>query len=220
LGIGTLTISLLVFSLVYTFNNALLTLVSQAYGQHDFKLCARYLNRQIYLNLAIFLLLSLALFFLAEPLFLSLDLSPQVAARSASYVRIVLPGHMFLTISNCYQKYLSAQREVRMQMWANVIALGCYMPIAWLMIGRGIEGIAVSMSVNYVMRWATLQGMIHWSRFKDQLIPLSKKSCRKNLWPQLRLGLKSVSMGIWQYWSYQMFTVIVIIMMPTEIIAA
>lgn len=108
LGIGTLTISLLVFSLVYTFNNALLTLVSQAYGQHDIKLCARYLNRQIYLNLAIFLPLSVVLFFFSEPLYLFLDMSPVVATRSASYVRIVLPGHMFLTISNCYQKYLSA----------------------------------------------------------------------------------------------------------------
>ena len=107
----------------------------------------------------------MVLFFFSEPLYLFLDMSPVVAARSASYVRIVLPGHMFLTISNCFQKYLSAQREVRMQMWANVIALVCYMPLAWLMIGGGIEGIALSMSVNYVMRWATLQGMIYWSRY-------------------------------------------------------
>lgn len=43
-----------------------------------------------------------------------------------------------------------------MQMWANVITLVGYMPISWLLTGRGIEGIALSMSVNYVMRWATL----------------------------------------------------------------
>ncbi len=107
-----------------------------------------------------------------------------------------------------------------MQMWANVISLSCYMPLAWLLIGRGIQGIALSMSANYVIRWASLQGLIYWSRYNDQLIPFSKKSGRKNLGPQLRLGLKSVSMGIWQYWSYQMYTVMVIIMMPTEMIAA
>lgn len=45
LGLGTLTISLVIFSVVYTFNNALLTLVSQAFGQKDMKLCATYLNR-------------------------------------------------------------------------------------------------------------------------------------------------------------------------------
>ena len=50
LGLGSLAISLLIFSIIYTFNNSLLTLVSQAFGQRDLKQCATYLNRQILLT--------------------------------------------------------------------------------------------------------------------------------------------------------------------------
>lgn len=129
----------------------------------------------------IFLPLHIILFLYVETLFLWLNMSPDVASRSASYVRIVLPGHIFLTIQNCYQKYLSAQREVRMQMCANLISLGFYLPIAFLMIGKGIQGIAWSMSFNYIVRWATLQVLIYRSKYKENLVSLWRPSSRKSL---------------------------------------
>ena len=45
LGLGSITLSSFIFALSYTFNGGLSTLISQAYGQKDLKLCAIYLNR-------------------------------------------------------------------------------------------------------------------------------------------------------------------------------
>ena len=108
LGLGQLTINLIIFSVVYTFNNALLTLVSQAFGQKNFKLCSTYLNRQIYLVVAIYIPQAIILYCFLERGFLAIGIDALIARHAAQYVNICLVGHLFLNISNCYQKWLSA----------------------------------------------------------------------------------------------------------------
>ncbi len=102
LGIGSLIISLFVFSVIYTFDNALLTLVSQAYGQRDYQLCAKYLNRQIHLVFMISLPQALLFYFGVDTVLGLLGLNPDIALKAALYVKTCVFGHMFLNISNCY----------------------------------------------------------------------------------------------------------------------
>jgi Na+-driven multidrug efflux pump len=45
LGLATLTVGILHLSITVNFNGALDTLISQAYGAKDFKMCGIYLNR-------------------------------------------------------------------------------------------------------------------------------------------------------------------------------
>lgn len=45
LGLGNLTVSILMLSVGVSFNGSLDTLISQAYGQNDVRLCGVYLNR-------------------------------------------------------------------------------------------------------------------------------------------------------------------------------
>ena len=49
LGLGALTLGICFLSLCVSFNGSLDTLGSQAYGSGDLKMCAIYLNRQLFL---------------------------------------------------------------------------------------------------------------------------------------------------------------------------
>ena len=53
LGLGNLVISLTLNSLGISFNGSLSTLVSQAYGQKEYKMIGLYLNRNLILNVLI-----------------------------------------------------------------------------------------------------------------------------------------------------------------------
>ena len=66
LGLGNLTLSIFLYSLGISFNGSLSTLVSQAYGQKEYRLCGIYLNRQIYINMAITFPISLYLLFFSK----------------------------------------------------------------------------------------------------------------------------------------------------------
>ncbi|TNV80766.1 hypothetical protein FGO68_gene5312 [Halteria grandinella] len=223
LGLGTLMISVGLFSIVYTFNNSLLTLVSQSFGQKDQKLSATYLNRQIYLIIILYIPQSFLLYRYTETVFLNLGIDPAIASQGALYVRICLYGHLFLNISNCYQKYLSAQREVKMQMLANLVSLFSHTFLIYILVinrGMGIEGVALATSINYFLRFIILQVFIYFSRFNEHLIGMCRRRSRKHLLAQMRLGLKSVVMGIWQHWSYQMYSVIAIGLTHADVIAA
>ncbi len=54
-------LSIFLLSLGVTFNGALDTLIPQAYGQRDLRLCRVYLNRQLFLTTFVFFVLSLPL---------------------------------------------------------------------------------------------------------------------------------------------------------------
>jgi hypothetical protein len=64
---------------IYTFNNSLLTLVSQSFGQRDMMLCATYLNRQIILTVAMYIPQFMILFLYTEKVFLAAGIDPVIA---------------------------------------------------------------------------------------------------------------------------------------------
>lgn len=41
-------------------------------------------------------------------MYLGIGIDPIIAYEAATYVKICLVGHIFLNVSNCYQKFLSA----------------------------------------------------------------------------------------------------------------
>ena len=162
------------------------------------------------------------LYFFIEQLYLCIGINSLIAYEAANFVKICLVGHIFLNISNCYQKYLSAQREVRLQLGSYLIEFVLHCMVAYVLVyiyNQGIYGIAMVTSFDYFIRFMSLQIFIYYSRFQKNLIPLYDPECFQNLLPQLKLSLKSFMMGFWQHRSYQMYSVITIFM-PSEILAA
>ncbi len=64
-GLGSLTISICVISIGSCFAMGSSTFISQAYGAKDFKMCAIYRNRQMYLNTVLFVILAVPMLFIS-----------------------------------------------------------------------------------------------------------------------------------------------------------
>jgi multidrug resistance protein, MATE family len=107
-------------------------------------------------------------------------------------------------------------------MFSNIISLIIHTFVAISLVDKNfeIEGIAIAMCINYIVRFISLQLLIVYSPYQKNLISLLDRTSWKNLKNQLRLGLISVFMGIWQYWSYQMYSVIAMLFMAANVIAA
>ncbi len=64
---------------------AVSTLVAQASGANNSKLCRVYLNRQFFLNTALFPLLCIPLLFIKQ-IYIKIGQDPEIAALAAQYV--------------------------------------------------------------------------------------------------------------------------------------
>lgn len=88
-----------------SFNNALSTLVAQAHGQNDPKLCGYYANRQIILNILVMIPLVIVLVNI-EPILLMMGQEPYIAAETTINTIICLPGYVCFAVINAYVRYL------------------------------------------------------------------------------------------------------------------
>jgi Na+-driven multidrug efflux pump len=132
------------------------------------KLSALYVNRQVYLAVLLYIPQALLLYFWIEWVFESFGIEKAIAETAALYVKICLPGHLFLNISNCFQKFLSAQREVRLQMGSYIIEFFVHNTLAYVLVviyKQGVFGLALVTSFDYFLRFVTLQVFIYFSRF-------------------------------------------------------
>ena len=80
-GMGNMIQNMLGLSIVFGFNGAMETLVSQAYGSDNMKLCGVYLNRSRFVLLVSFIPISLVLF-QSETILVALGQNPAVAKHA------------------------------------------------------------------------------------------------------------------------------------------
>jgi Na+-driven multidrug efflux pump len=62
--LGSLTLGIMVISIQSSFTGASMTLISQAFGAKDLKLCRLYLNRQIFLSTCVYVILAIPQLFI------------------------------------------------------------------------------------------------------------------------------------------------------------
>eukprot|EP00347_Sterkiella_histriomuscorum_P017497 403349125 len=209
-GIGTMTTSAILFATGYTFNSYLGTLVSQAYGQMEYRLCALYLNRQIYLNIVIYLPFIIPIL-LSERFYLFVGIDGEIAHLAGTYCILNLPAHLIMNISNCYTRYLAGQREVKIGMYSNIISAIIYAPVAYFFViylNQGLYGCAYSINVFFLSRLITQHIFIHNTKYRKQLISLFDQDNFILLLPQFKSSFNSAFMGIWSWWAFDIFTFI------------
>ena len=87
---------------------------------------------------------------------------------AAQYVKIILPSHLIMNLTNCYTRYLASQREVRFGMITNIITGSLHYPIAYYLsiyYNYTLVGVAVATSFNYIFKLVILFTFIRCSRF-------------------------------------------------------
>eukprot|EP00347_Sterkiella_histriomuscorum_P003491 403364095 len=207
-GLASVTNSLFLMSVSIAFNNALSTLISQAHGQKEPRLCSLYLNRQLILNVMIYLPIIFMLLF-SEYIYLLIGQEPRIAREASHFSFLVIPGLFFFGIYHTYSKYLAGQREVRFSMFTNMIAFFLHIPTIYFIVeylGFGLHGVAIATSIHLFNRFWIIQLMIRFSKFHAYRVSFRDQDCYKNLRPQFIMSLQSCGMIIWSWWAFDMFT--------------
>eukprot|EP00347_Sterkiella_histriomuscorum_P010943 403374339 len=211
LGLGGITISIFLLSIGISFCGSLDTLISQAYGQQDFRLCGIYLNRQLYLTTMIFIPLSIPLWF-CEYGFIYLGQDPYVSEQAAIYVKICMPGILLFTYGSCLGRFCSGHRETRFGLASNLIASVIHFFIAYFLaiyLKWEMTGIAIASCIHFVIRFLIYIVCISLSqKVRQSIVPIWDKEGRSNLYPQFILSLQCASLGIWSWWAFDIFTLI------------
>ena len=94
LGLGSLTCGILLISIGSCFAMVMSSLVAPAFGAKKLRLCVVYLNRQIFLNIVIFAINLIPIFFI-EYIFKALGQDPEVSKLASQFVWYVAPGVFF-----------------------------------------------------------------------------------------------------------------------------
>jgi Na+-driven multidrug efflux pump len=173
---GGLVLSIFLLSLGVTFNGSLDTLISQAYGQRELRLCRVYLNRQLYLTTIVFSVLALPLIFTKE-MVMGLGQTEETGRLAATYVHIMIPGVLTYSWQSCYSRFLSGQRVTVVPMYANITATAVHVSLVLLLTvqqGMGITGVAIASSTQFFVRYlVTVIYVRRCGKFDDPAIQVA-----------------------------------------------
>ena len=104
-GMGNIFINMFGVSIYFGLNGAVDTLVSQANGAKDLRLCGAYLQRGRLLNTVIYVPI-LIIFALSGPLLRSLGQDAAVSSLAANYILAYAPGVYFLALYDLQRRFL------------------------------------------------------------------------------------------------------------------
>ena len=93
-GLGSLTLGICCISIGIMFSISAGTLITQAFGAKDYRMCRVYLNRQYFLNSCFFPLIVIPLLFIRS-VYELIGQDPEVADMATEYVHTCLPGLYF-----------------------------------------------------------------------------------------------------------------------------
>jgi Na+-driven multidrug efflux pump len=97
-GLGSLTLGICVISIGSGFAMGAGTLISQAFGAKDLRMCAIYRNRQIFLSTVLYVVLAIPMLFVRS-IYSLIGQDSEVADYATTYVHIVLPSLYFFVVS-------------------------------------------------------------------------------------------------------------------------
>jgi MATE family multidrug resistance protein len=130
------------------------TLVSQHFGQRDYKRCGQYLAQGVWFSL-IFGALALCVVPLAGAPFRALHHEASLAALETTYLRIVLAASVFKLVGTSVGQFLLAINRPMAVLMATLAGVGVNAVAAWVLIfghagvaGRGVAGAAWAQNIG------------------------------------------------------------------------
>eukprot|EP00347_Sterkiella_histriomuscorum_P022093 403331703 len=211
LGLGSLTVGIMLLSIGSCFNGSLDTLVSQTFGQKDLRLCMIYLNRQMYLAAMVFVPLAVLVYF-CEYGFLAIGQDPFVAKQASIYVQIVIPGVFFATYGSCYSRFFAGCRYTMPDMWSKIFSTIVHVALCYYLVinqKMGMTGVAIASSFHFFCRFLVMYLFFRFTpRFYDHNVSFTDPECFRNLWTQFKFSVKCAFLGVWSWWAFDIFTLI------------
>ena len=179
-------------------NGAAETLVSQAYGNGQLKLCGVHFNRGRLILTAFFIPLATLLMF-SEHILIFIGQDPVVSAHTQEFLRYTLPAIYFYCMFDLTKRFLNCMTISWVPMTAQIVAtvlhpFWCY----HFVVVRDLDlyGIAIAYTITQLtlVVFATVYSTMV-DRIKEAII-LPDKDSLKYWWGYVKLGLP-VTLMIW-----------------------
>mmetsp|Transcript_5539 Transcript_5539/g.8708 ORF Transcript_5539/g.8708 Transcript_5539/m.8708 type:complete len:173 (-) Transcript_5539:639-1157(-) len=162
IGLGNVIQNVLGLSIVIGLNAAIETLVSQAYGSGNMRLCGEYLNRGRVIALGTFFPLSIILLN-CKTILIAIGQNETVSHLAQQYITTYLPGLILMGLIDGQRRFLAAMGRTTVAMYVQ--AVGGLLHILWCHVffvhydmgisGIGVAGIITNLSIYLSMLFYT-----------------------------------------------------------------
>ena len=210
IGLGNMTLNLLLRSYVLGFNNSLVTSLSQAYGAKLFDKMGDIINRAKILFLLLMLPIFAVLFF-TKPILMIFGQSEELSGRTQTYVRFAMFGFIGQLYFDIYRKILNSMRLFHVHSPIPYITLALHVVwwfalIYWLELG--VEGAGLTVAIQWFTNFITIYWIVHWFGYgKDPIKPFTRSSFEG--WKEMfELGVPTYFMQLFTFLSIEIVILI------------
>jgi multidrug resistance protein, MATE family len=222
-GLGSLTTGIMCLAIGMNFNGGFSTFCGQAFGSKDHRLCKIYMNRQLFLIMILYVIIAIPMLFI-EQIWTAIGQDPEVIKYAVFYVRIVFPSFFFYFISQTLAAYANQQRLPQYSRNSTILGAFLHATFVAILVGyfhMGFQGVCYATAGMFFVRFTSNFLQVKYSKDippQNDVYFFSRETV-SNLWPLLSLNLKSMMMGIWGWWAFDIFTLIASYMSKDEVAA-
>lgn len=218
LGLGSLTIGIMALSIGSTFNGAVVTFVSHAYGQKEYRQCQVYRNKSIFIGTILYLILLVPLLFIRQ-IYTAMGQDDEMADYATQYVYYTIPFVYFYYISQIYGSFALSQEVSWYGLISTVTGTVCHAIMIctfYIWLDMGYKGVMLATGLMFFIRFLCNFALVELRNDvrKHDDVHLFSKETVTNLMPLVKKSFASMALGIWGWWSFDIFTLMATYMGP------
>ena len=176
---------------------------------------------RVFLNAALWCMIAVLIAFI-EPVYLASGQDPEVAALATAYVHRVFPFTFIESMGYCFGNFAMSQKVAHYPM-ITVMTGAAYHAVAvyvlFSVLGWGFYGVCWATGSMFLVRGLVQMLLVrcggHFQAFGD--VYLFSWETVSNVGPLLAIGLKSIAMGVWGWWAFDLFTLMASYLGPNEV---
>ena len=113
-----------------------------------------------------------------------MGIEDEVAHKAADYILIIIPGLFFCNFHNCYWRFLVGQREIKFNLYSNIVAAIFHAGFAYYLVfslNMNIYGIGISTSLHFIVKFLMIYMFVKCSRFNEHNVLIWSKENFRNI---------------------------------------
>jgi MATE family multidrug resistance protein len=209
-GIGNMFVNICGLSIVFGFNGALETLVSQAYGAGNLDLCGVYLNRGRFVLLCAFVPVVIMLF-QCESILTKIGQDASVSKYAQMYVVAYFPGLILNGLNDSQRRFLNMTGWTRGPLVIQIIGVVCHIIACWYFVwvkDLAIAGVGYASSTTNFIIYMSLLGYTASIPEIREAVQMPTMDTFRGIGEYLGLGIPSAAMLCLEWWAFEIMTLI------------
>ena len=212
LGLGTLTLGIVIENPSQGFAYAVAKCVAQAYGNKDMRMCRVYRNQYLLLCALFILTLCIPIAFI-DKLLATIGQEKELITYATKYIWAVVPGLFFHNMGFVQSVYAESMRRTHVRRDATALSALVHLIGVFVLVyimDKGFEGVCIATSITFASRFIITNILVWKMERAMEIVEVPVRffsyDTLRNIDAQLLLGFQSMGMSVWGYWALDIFT--------------